>query len=65
MIRKRSAGLGTNITITLFRQGLGVAVALGLVALIARTLGPEGQGRYALAVFLPTVIVLLTNLGVR
>ncbi len=64
MIRKRSAGLGTNITITLFRQGLGVAVALGLVALVARTLGPEGQGRYALAVFLPTVIVLLTNLGV-
>jgi len=64
MNNKRSAGLGTNITITLLRQGLGVAVTLGLVALIARTLGPEGQGRYALAVFLPTVIVLLTNLGV-
>jgi O-antigen/teichoic acid export membrane protein len=26
--------------------------------------GPEGQGRYALAVFLPTLIVLFSNLGV-
>jgi O-antigen/teichoic acid export membrane protein len=60
----RSKGLGTNIAITLFRQGLGLVVALGLVALINRTLGPEGQGRYSLAVFLPTLIVLLSNLGV-
>jgi O-antigen/teichoic acid export membrane protein len=60
----RSKGLGTNIAITLFRQGLGLVFALGLVALINRTLGPEGQGRYSLAIFLPTLIVLFSNLGV-
>jgi O-antigen/teichoic acid export membrane protein len=60
----RSRGLGTNIVITFLRQGVGLVVTLGLVALIARVFGPEGQGRYALAVFLPTILVLFSNLGV-
>ncbi|MCK5620007.1 MAG: flippase [Candidatus Krumholzibacteria bacterium] len=60
----RSKGLGTNIAITFLRQGLGLVVTLGLVALIARTLGPDGQGKYALAILLSTLIVILSNLGV-
>jgi len=60
----RTRGLGTNIVITFLRQGLGLVVTLGLVALIARALGPAGQGKYVLAVLLPTMIVLFSNLGV-
>jgi O-antigen/teichoic acid export membrane protein len=59
-----SKGLGTNIAITFLRQGLGLVVTLGLVALIARTLGPDGQGKYALAILLSALIVILSNLGV-
>jgi O-antigen/teichoic acid export membrane protein len=64
MLNIKSKGLGTNIAITFLRQGLGIVVALGLVALIARTLGPDGQGKYAVAVLLSTLMVTLCNLGV-
>lgn len=60
----RSRGLGTNIVITILRQGFGLVITLGLVVLVSRTFGPVGQGRYSLAVFLPTVLVLFSNLGV-
>jgi O-antigen/teichoic acid export membrane protein len=60
----RSRGLGTNITVTFLRQGLGLFVTLVLSALIARTLGPDGQGKYSLSILLPTLIFTLANLGV-
>jgi O-antigen/teichoic acid export membrane protein len=64
MIRLRSPGLGTNIVITLFRQGLGLAFALGTLKLLARVLGPDGFGKYQLALQLCTIMATLLNLGI-
>ena len=60
----RTAGLGTHITVTFLRQGLGLVLGLALAALVARTLGPDGQGKYALAVLLVTLVLTIFNLGV-
>lgn len=43
-----------------------VGVVLGLVAtiIIARVLGPEGKGAYTLIILIPSMLVLLGNLGI-
>ncbi len=64
MVRLRSPGLGTNIVITLFRQGLGLAFALGTLKLLAHILGPDGFGKYQLAILLCTLTATLLNLGI-
>lgn len=56
--------LGGNIFTTLVRQGLVIGAGLGLAILLARVLGPQGNGRYALALLLPTMLSTLLNLGV-
>lgn len=46
-------------------QNVGtIALAVATSVLIARTLGPEGNGQYAIAVLLPTLLVVFTNFGV-
>jgi len=46
-------------------QNVGtVALAVATSVLIARTLGPAGNGQYAIAVLLPSLLVVFTNLGV-
>jgi O-antigen/teichoic acid export membrane protein len=61
MARRR--GLGTHITLTFGRQLAALALNLGFAALVARALGPAGQGQYALAVLLPSLIFTFANLG--
>lgn len=56
--------LSQNITGTFFRQMFGILVGLGLSILIARTLGPTGNGQYAMAILLPTMLISFLNLGV-
>lgn len=56
--------LRRNISMTLGRQILAAVAQLLLVVLIARQLGPEGNGHYAMAVLLPTLLVNFLNLGV-
>lgn len=56
--------LRRNISMTLGRQILAAVAQLLLVILIARELGPEGNGHYAMAILLPTLLVNLLNLGV-
>ena len=56
--------LRRNIGYTLGRQLLAAGAQLLLVVLIARTLGPAGNGQYALAILLPTLMVNFLNLGV-
>lgn len=65
-IRQALSGsrLRRNIGYTLGRQLLVAAAQLLLVVLIARALGPEGNGHYAMAILLPTLMVNLLNLGV-
>lgn len=54
---------GLNIILTLSRQFLSGFLQLGLFLIIARGLGPEGAGTYAVALLLPTVMSQLLNLG--
>ncbi|MEX0373683.1 oligosaccharide flippase family protein [Spiribacter roseus] len=53
-----------NISMTLGRQILAAVAQLLLVVLIARNLGPAGNGHYAMAILLPTLLVNFLNLGV-
>jgi O-antigen/teichoic acid export membrane protein len=46
------------------RQGLTLALGLLSSIFLARGLGPDGRGIYALALLLPTLVLTLTRLGV-
>lgn len=53
---------GTTVT---FTSGvLSLMIGVGTSVILARVLGPEGRGMYALAVLLPSLIVTIGNLGV-
>lgn len=49
---------------TIFRQVWAIGFGLIISVLLARGLGPEGRGIYALAILLPTLLITFTNLGV-
>ena len=51
-------------TITLASRALVFFLSLVTNVVLARALGPDGRGLYALAVILPSVLVLAANLGV-
>lgn len=56
--------LRRNIGMTLGRQVIAAIAQFLLVVLIARKLGPEGNGFYAMAILLPTLLANFLNLGV-
>ena len=56
--------LRRNISMTLGRQLLAALAQLLLVVVIARELGPEGNGLFAMAILLPTMLVNFLNLGI-
>ncbi|WP_440956482.1 flippase [Methanosarcina sp. Mfa9] len=56
--------LGKNIFGTFLRQGIGIIIGLGLSILLARVLGPAGNGQYAIGILLPTMLATFLNLGV-
>ncbi|MGP8329820.1 MAG: flippase [Methanosarcinaceae archaeon] len=53
-----------NALYTLIRRVWAIGLGLIISALLARGLGVEGRGIYALALLLPTLIIVFTNLGV-
>jgi len=53
-----------NIVMTLGRQITAAFVQLLIVVLIARQLGPEGNGVYAMAILVPTLLANFLNLGI-
>ena len=53
-----------DTTITFITRVLRLILGLAGSVIIARSLGPEGKGVYALAVLLPSLIVTFTNLGI-
>jgi O-antigen/teichoic acid export membrane protein len=65
-LKKLASGskLRRNIGMTLVRQLLAAFAQLLLVVLIARELGPEGNGFYAMAILVPTMLANVLNLGV-
>lgn len=54
-----------NSSLTLVRHGFSMIVGLAVVTIIARVLGPEGQGQYAVIILLPTMLMTLLNMGVQ
>ena len=53
-----------NTLMTLSRQVSGILIGLLATIIIARTLGPSGNGMYNLVVLLPTTLMTLLNFGV-
>ena len=53
-----------NSSITVVRQVLGIIIGMLSAMIIARVLGVEGQGRYALVILLPNVLYTVFNMGV-
>lgn len=63
--RQRTLGsLSRNVGLNIARQMVGGLAAVALSALLARCLGPEGNGQYQCAVLLSATLVMLGNLGV-
>jgi len=51
-------------TVTLASSFLSLLLGVGTSVVLARALGPEGRGIYALAMLLPSLIVAFGNLGI-
>lgn len=53
-----------DLFITFSTQITVVALGFGTIIVIARVLGPEGQGAYSLIILIPTLIAMVGNLGI-
>lgn len=53
-----------NTLITFVTRILTVIFGVGITIIIARTLGPEGQGIYSLAILLPILLITFTSFGI-
>jgi len=51
-------------TVTFISGILSLLLGIGTSVILARVLGPEGRGIYALAILLPSLIVTFGNLGI-
>lgn len=56
--------LSENIVLTILRQGIGIVIGLVFSILLARSLGPAGNGQYAMGILLPTTFATFLNLGI-
>ncbi|NPA93750.1 MAG: flippase [Chloroflexi bacterium] len=56
-------GFVRGMAITMGSRLIALVIGLGASAVLARALGPEGKGMYALAVLLPSMIVALGSFG--
>lgn len=65
-LKKLASGskLRRNIGMTLVRQLLAAFAQLLLAVLVARELGPEGNGFYAMAILVPNMLANVLNFGV-
>jgi len=53
-----------NSVLTIFRQLVGIIIGILSAMIIARVLGADGQGKYALIILLPNMFYTLFNIGV-
>ncbi len=53
-----------STSLTLATRGLLFALSLATNLILARMLGPDGRGIYAIAVLVPSIITLLASLGI-
>ncbi|WP_163099331.1 flippase [Peribacillus alkalitolerans] len=64
MVEKRNSFLSNSI-ITLTRQLVSIVIGMLLLILVARSLGPSGQGTYTLITYLPIMLMTFLNLGLN
>jgi len=57
-------GLARNIGATFSRQVAAAVLGLVTTVIIARVYGPEGNGAFAIALLLPSMLATFLNLGV-
>jgi O-antigen/teichoic acid export membrane protein len=55
----------SNSIITLTRQVLGIIIGVILIVVVARALGPDGNGDYTLITYLPLMLMTFLNLGIN
>jgi len=53
-----------NTLATFVSQIIAVILSIFISIIIARTLGPTGQGSYAIILLIPTLLTLLANMGI-
>jgi O-antigen/teichoic acid export membrane protein len=56
--------LRSDIALGIIQSVAQVVIAAATAITIARLLGPDGNGKYAIAILLPTLLAMLINLGV-
>jgi O-antigen/teichoic acid export membrane protein len=54
-----------NCVITLTRQFVSILIGILLLIILARFLGPSGQGKYSLITLLPLMLLTFLNLGLN
>ncbi|MFC4558016.1 flippase [Virgibacillus kekensis] len=54
-----------NSFLTITRQVLSIIIGLLSMIIIARYLGPEGQGSYSLIILIPTMLYTFLNIGIE
>lgn len=59
----KSLRFAKNVSITMVRLIAGALLGLFVASFLARTLGPEGNGAYALAILFPLMAVAIGGLG--
>lgn len=57
-------GFARDVMTTFSRQVVSTVLNVGLVVLLARVLGPQGNGQYALSILLPELLAQALNIGV-
>jgi len=63
-IERRMGSFGKSTALTLGTSVIGFLIALGTSVILARVLGPEARGEFALVFVLPALIANLTGLGI-
>lgn len=63
LVKSNAQGL-FDISVSMVSQGIGIIVGLGSSILLARGLGPDAMGQYALILSISTLTVTLSDLGV-
>ncbi|WP_280139762.1 flippase [Salibacterium halotolerans] len=51
--------------LTVIRQTLSILLGVMIIILLARVLGPDGQGKYTLLILLPNMLSTLLNMGIN
>jgi O-antigen/teichoic acid export membrane protein len=61
---RRGGGLVSSVSLTLVTRIAAFGFSLVTNVILARSLGPEGRGIYAVAVLIPSIIAVLAQLGI-